>query len=162
MSLRELQDIFSLALFTYLPCFAKEAVQTGMSFRHFLPWILPTTVTEAMSIKTRFHWDKAGFFFPGKHDDGIRGTKGDLSFSPSDSRSSVWNCSERISGSRGDAQDRSSFSFSQQVANPNIVSLQCVAPLCLPDEKQASLYTEYLQKWAPFFLLFYLVFECQW
>lgn len=54
-SLRELQDIFSLALFTYLPCFAEEAVQTGMSFRRFLPWILPTTVTEAMSIKTRFH-----------------------------------------------------------------------------------------------------------
>ena len=79
--MRELQDIFSLALFTYPPCFAKEAVQTGMSFRHFLPWMLPTTVPEAMGfhkVSLRQSW-----VFPRETcGDGIMGTEGDCEFLP--------------------------------------------------------------------------------
>lgn len=69
-----------------------------------------------------------------------------MSFFPSLSRSSVWNRSEtgfqaveRKQHAGGDAQDQIPFSLPQQAANPDIVYLQCIVPLCLPEEKQASL-----------------------
>ena len=58
----------------------------------------------------------------------------------------MWNCSEtgfqaveRKQHAGGDAQDRIPFSLPQQAANPDIVCLQCRVPLCVPEEKQASL-----------------------
>lgn len=69
-----------------------------------------------------------------------------VSFFPSLSRSSMWNCSEtgfeaaeRKQHAGGDAQDRIPFSLPQQGANPDIVYLQCIVPRCLPEEKRASL-----------------------
>lgn len=114
-----------------LPALPRKLCRLEWISGTFWPLILPTFVTDAMCIKTRFHQDKAGSF-PGNHLMTRSWEWKETELLPlpyQDCSETGLQAVERKKHAQSDAQDWIPFCLPKpQAANPGIVYLQCIVP----------------------------------